>query len=266
MRQCRQCRTVAGTRFRHCVPGEPRGPSHVDVLVAARAAKIASKKTSKVLSLQLPSPARRRCPSISDSLQEPFLPTCRLHPTIASASGDPLPGLSLPSLHTPGLARRSARSTASLTPPSHILGCRFWVEGAMPCHALPCLAMPCHVGIARLSRGAIDITCPPIPLVRRTLRELGWPRIPGVQHRHNRWPRRIPPSMVEQCRKASPTGGGAVCSVCADTQTRRSEADQRAAGEIPACSPLARSFTMGDARCPPRRPPATGSENQPRCM
>lgn len=26
------------------------------------------------------------------------------------------------------------------------------------------------------------------------------------------------------------------------------------------------SFTMGDARCPLRRPPATGSGNQPRCM
>jgi hypothetical protein len=45
--QTDQCRTVAGTRFQHCVPGEPRGSSHVDVLVAARAAKIVSKKRLK---------------------------------------------------------------------------------------------------------------------------------------------------------------------------------------------------------------------------
>ena len=54
--------------------------------------------------------------------------------------------------------------------------------------------------------------------------------------------------------------------MCADTQRHRSETDQRAAGEIPACSPLARPFTMDDARCPLRRPAATGSGNQPRCM
>lgn len=130
----------------------------------------------------------------------------------------------------------------------------------MPCHALPC-------GGGRFSRGAIDTTCPQsiLLLVRRTLRELGWPRIPGIQHRHNRWPRRIPPSMVEHVvRRHRP--GEEPCAVCADTQRHRSETDQRAAGEIPACSPLARSFTMDDARCPLRRPAATGSGNQPRCM
>ena len=102
-------------------------------------------------------------------------------------------------------------------------------------------------------------------LVRRTLRELGWPRIPGVQHRHNRWPRRIPPSMVEHVvRRHQP--GEEPCSVCADTQTRRSEADQRAAGEIPALFTTCSALHDEDARCPLRRPPATGSGNQLRCM
>ena len=54
--------------------------------------------------------------------------------------------------------------------------------------------------------------------------------------------------------------------MCADTQRCRSEADQRAAGEIPACPPLARPFTMGDGQCTLRPPAAAGSGNQPGCM
>lgn len=138
--------------------------------------------------------------------------------------------LSLPSLRTPGLAKRSARSTGSVTRAIAHFGLL----------KQPCLAMWGWPILAWCDRHHL---LPIRLLVRRTLRELGWPRIPGVQHRHNRWPRRIPPSMVEDVvRRYQP--GEEPCSVCADTQTRRSEADQRAAGEIPACSPLSRPFTM----------------------
>lgn len=141
--------------------------------------------------------------------------------------------LSLPSLRTPGLAKRSARSTGSVTRAVAHFGLL----------RQPCLAMPCHVGMAD-SRVVRSTPPAPNPAAGKVdIVRTGWPRIPGVQHRHNRWPRRIPPSMVEDVvRRHQP--GEEPCSVCADTQTRRSEADQRAAGEIPACSPLARPFTM----------------------
>jgi len=119
--------------------------------------------------------------------------------------------------------------------------------------------MPNHVGIARFFAWC-DRHHPPNPAagkadIARTggqgSREFSTATTAGLAEFPRPW---------LTCRKASPTGGGAVCSV------RRYEADQRAAGEIPACLPLAQPFTMGDVRCPLRRPAATGSGNQLRCM
>ena len=125
---------------------------------------------------------------------------------------------------------------------------------------MPCLAMwGCPI-LAWCDRHHLP---PNLLLVRQTLRELGWPRIPGFSTATTAGTRRIPPSMVEHVvRRHRP--GEEPCAVC--TQRHRSETDRRAAGEIPACSPLARPFTMDDARCPLRRPAATGSGNQLRCM
>jgi hypothetical protein len=160
--------------------------SHVDVLVAARAAKIVSEKRLKCFHFSSRHRQRVAVPLSQIACRSPFSPRAGFIQQ-QQAPLMILYRLSLPSLRTPGLAKRSACSTGSVTRAVAHFGLL----------RQPCLAMPCHVGWPILAWCDRHHLLPIRLLVRRTLRELGWPRIPGVQHRHNRWPRRIPPSMVE---------------------------------------------------------------------
>lgn len=76
VRQCRQ--TSAEQSQAHAsniaYPENLAGQAMLTYSLLLELPKKASKKASKVLSLQPPSLARRRCPSISDSPQEPFSP------------------------------------------------------------------------------------------------------------------------------------------------------------------------------------------------
>ena len=123
----------------------------------------------------------------------------------------------------------------------------------MPCHAfampLPCL---CHVGIAdfRVVRST------PPAAGKANFARTGMAKDPGCQHRHNRV---ASPNFPLHRRKALPTGGGAVC---ADTQI---SALPEKFLSIHRLLDLSR-WAMGNVRRPLRRPPATGSGNQPGCM
>ena len=76
VRQCRQ--TSAEQSQAHAsniaYPENLAGQAMLTYSLLLELPKKASKKASKVLSLQPPSLARCRCPSISDSPQEPFSP------------------------------------------------------------------------------------------------------------------------------------------------------------------------------------------------